>query len=135
MNDCLFCQIVAGKIPAEKIYEDEDFIAFLDIKPINLGHTLIVPKTHSRNLFDLPKDLLEKVGPMIQKIALAVKDGAGADGINIGWNNESAAGQLVFHAHIHVMPRFTNDGYEHWHGQDVTVEDLKTIAEKITKKI
>lgn len=136
MVDCLFCQIIAGQIPATKVYEDSDFFCFLDIKPINLGHTLIVPKEHHRNLLDLTPDLLTKVGPIIQKLALAVKAGTGADGVNIGWNNEAAAGQLVFHSHIHVMPRFENDGYTHWKGQEGhTPEEFQLIAEKISTSI
>jgi histidine triad (HIT) family protein len=135
-NDCLFCKIIAGEIPATKVYEDNDFFCFLDIKPINLGHTLIVPKEHHRNLLDLTPELLAKVGPIIQKMALAVKAGTGAEGINIGWNNEAAAGQLVFHAHLHIMPRFGGDGYVHWQGQDGhSPEEFAAVAEKITKQL
>lgn len=130
---CLFCQIVEKKIPAEFIYEDENFVAFLDIRPINLGHALLLPRQHHRNLFDLPANLLDKIGRPLQIIAAAVKKATSADGLNIGWNNEPAAGQLIFHSHVHVMPRFVNDGYRHWLGQDTTKEELAAVGEKIRK--
>lgn len=131
-KDCLFCQIVAGEIPAERVFEDEDFIAIIDIKPVNLGHVLLIPKRHYRNLLDLPADILNKLGNHLQKLALAVKEATGADGINIGLNNEPAAGQLIFHQHSHIMPRFENDGFKHWLGKEnIPLEDFKTIAEKI----
>ncbi|MFA6253968.1 MAG: HIT family protein [Candidatus Paceibacterota bacterium] len=114
---CLFCQIIAGEVPCYKVYEDNDWFAFLDINPVNLGHTLLLPKAHFRNLFDLPPDLLTKLGPTMQKLAIAIKNGTSADGLNVGWNNEPAAGQLVMHAHVHLIPRFTGDGFEHWHGK------------------
>lgn len=114
---CIFCKIIAGEISAYKIYEDNDWLAFLDINPINLGHALLLPKAHHRNLFDLPENLLGKVGPILQKLAEAVKTGVKSDGLNVIINNEPSAGQLVFHAHIHLIPRFTGDGFTHWHGQ------------------
>ncbi|MFA5737075.1 MAG: HIT family protein [Candidatus Paceibacterota bacterium] len=130
--DCLFCKIVSGKIPAYKIYEDDKFIAFLDIKPINFGHTLVIPKKHYRNLFDLPHDLTVEIGPLIKKIALAVKEATNADGINIGWNNEPAAGQLIYHSHTHIIPRFIGDGFEHWRGKvNPTLEDFTKTADDI----
>lgn len=135
-QDCIFCQIIAGKIPAVKVYEDENFFCFLDKKPVNLGHTLIVPKEHQRNLLDLKPELLPKIGPILQRIARAVQTGTGAEGINIGWNNEAAAGQLVFHSHIHVMPRFSGDGYTHWHGhENHTPEEFKKTAENISRQL
>ncbi len=132
MEDCVFCKIVAGKIPADKVYEDECFVAFLDIKPLHIGHTLLVPKAHHRNLFDMPETLLRDVGPILQKLATAILASTGADGINIGWNNESAAGQIVFHAHVHIMPRFTDDGHVNWGGKEgVSPTELSTTATKI----
>ncbi len=129
---CLFCKMVSGEVPAEKVYEDENFLAFLDIKPINLGHTLIIPKTHSRNIFDLSDHLLARIGPLMKRMSIAVKEATGAEGINIGWNNELSAGQLIFHSHIHIMPRFSGDGYKHWLGQDQhTPEEFSAIGQKI----
>ena len=108
--DDIFQKIITREIPAEIVYEDEDVIAFLDIKPVNKGHVLVVPKQKFRNIFDGPADALEKMMAAAQKVAIAVKETTGADGVNIVMNNERAAGQEVFHAHIHIIPRFTNDG-------------------------
>ena len=136
MEDCLFCKIIAGSIPAEKVYEDEHFVAFLDIKPVNLGHTLLVPKEHSRNIFDTSDELLREAGPVLKKLSAAVKDATKADGITIGWNNEPAGGQLVFHTHLHVMPRFTNDGHVHWKGRtDLTAADFSSTASSIRSEL
>ena len=132
-KDCIFCKIIAGEIPAYKIYEDNDWLAFLDINPINLGHTLLLPKKHCRNLFDMPVDLLNQMGELLQKLALAVKDGVKADGLNIGWNNEKPAGQLVFHSHIHIIPRFEGDGFTHWKGKGgETEKDFEKTQEAVT---
>ena len=125
--NCLFCKIVAGEIPAYQIYEDDDFLAFLDINPINLGHTLLIPKVHARNLFELPTETLTKLGPVLQKVGQAVKAGTQADGLNLGMNNETSAGQLIFHTHFHLIPRFTGDGFAHWCGQG---GETKTDFEK-----
>lgn len=131
---CLFCKIVSGEVPASKVYEDDDFLAFLDIKPINIGHTLLIPKKHYRNLFDLPDDLLSKMGPILKKLAQAVRAGTSAEGVNIGWNNELPAGQLIFHSHVHIMPRHTGDGHKHWTGRDHhTTEEFSQIANQIKK--
>ncbi|MCX6714144.1 MAG: HIT family protein [Candidatus Vogelbacteria bacterium] len=135
-NDCLFCKIIAGEIPCYKVYEDDKWLAFLDINPINLGHTLLLPKKHHRNLFDLPEDLLGEMGVILQKLSLVIKEATQADGINIGWNNESAAGQLVFHSHTHIMPRFEGDGFTHWKGKGgETKEDFEATQTAIKKTL
>lgn len=134
MNDCVFCKIAKGEIPAGagKIYEDENFIAFLDIKPNNPGHALIIPKTHYKNLYELPDKVLSDIAPLIKKLAVAVKYGVNADGINIIMNNDSAAGQIVHHAHFHIIPRFANDGLRHWQGKPYSSkEESVRTAEKI----
>lgn len=135
-TDCIFCKIITGEIPADKVYEDSEWLAVLDINPVNLGHTLLLPKEHHRNLFDLPTELLTKLGPVLQKLAQAIKDGTGADGLNIGWNNEPAAGQIVFHSHVHLIPRFEGDGFAHWHGQGgETKADFENVQESIKKTL
>jgi histidine triad (HIT) family protein len=132
MENCIFCKIVAGEIPANKIFEDDDFIAFLDIKPNNLGHSLLVPKIHCKNIFDMPDEILAKLGKHIQIIAQAVLKGTEAKGINIGMNNGETAGQLIGHAHIHIIPRFPQDGLIHWSAKDgITQEELSKAAEAI----
>ena len=132
MNECVFCKIAQGEIPSDKIYEDNNFFAFLDIKPNNPGHTLIIPKTHYKNIYELPDETLSEIAPLIKKIAIAVKHGVTADGINIIMNNDSAAGQIVHHAHFHIIPRFADDGYRHWLGKPyANKEESAKIAEKI----
>lgn len=136
MENCIFCKIITKEIPAEVVFENDNWLAFLDIKPINLGHTLLIPKAHHQDLFDLPANLLAETGGLIQKIGLAVKEGTGADGFNLGMNNGAAAGQLVPHAHFHLMPRFEGDGHVHWHGKEnISKEEFKTTSSKIRSQV
>src|SRR5258708_726886 len=114
-SDCLFCKIVEGSIPSFKVYENEATYAFLDINPSNLGHTLVVPKRHFTNIYELPEQELSALTQTTQRIAKVLKE-LRADGVNIIINNDVAAGQAVFHAHTHVIPRYTDDGYRHWRG-------------------
>lgn len=134
MSTCIFCKIIKGEIHADKIYEDEDFFAFLDITPVNPGHALLIPKKHYENLYEMSDEILSKIAPVIKKIAVGVKKGVGADGINIGMNNEKAAGQIVQHAHFHIIPRFQNDGYTHWRGKPYHENKSQKTAEKIKKE-
>lgn len=136
MNDCVFCKIIKGEIPADKIYEDDNFFAFLDINPNNFGHTLLIPKAHYENLYELPDEVLSEIAPLIKKLAVAVKKGVNADGINIIMNNDSAAGQIVPHAHFHIIPRFADDGLRHWLGKPYSnQEESAKIAEKIKSNL
>ncbi len=129
---CIFCKIIAGEIPATKVYEDVQCLAFLDIKPINVGHTLVVPKPHMSNLYDMPEDVIGPLFSVVKKIAIAVGKVVSAHGINIGMNNEAAAGQIVMHAHVHVIPRFPADGLRHWKGiGGYAGSEMYEIAEKI----
>lgn len=130
-KNCIFCKIVAGEIPAEKVYEDNDLLAFLDITPINVGHTLIIPKKHYDSLFELPDDVLQKISIKLRDLGKAVKEAVGAEGLNIGMNNREAAGQLVNHAHFHLIPRYLTDGYKHWGGRKYKDGEIKEVAEKI----
>lgn len=130
-KDCLFCKIIKGEIPSEKIYEDEHTFAFLDINPVNIGHTLLVPKKHSQNIFDIETKNLEEIVPTLKKLSLSIKEAVGADGINIISNNGEAAGQLVFHLHLHIIPRFADDGLKNWHGKNYSKEEMTETAEKI----
>lgn len=134
MNDCLFCKIVSGEIPSEKIYEDENTFAFLDIHPINRGHTLVVPKTHYENIYEAPEEVFTKVMRTVQLLAPKIKQAVGADGINIGINNGKAAGQLVYHLHTHIIPRFESDGYSHWHGNPYQEGEIGTIRDIIEQE-
>lgn len=131
-GNCVFCKIVAREIPAYVVYEDEDTLAFLDAKPINPGHTLVIPKEHHANIYEIPQELLKKVIATVQKVAVAVKNGVDSDGLNVGLNNDSAAGQEVYHLHFHVMPRHEGDGYELWHGDiEQSDEEKKETVERI----
>lgn len=130
--DCLFCKILAGDIPAEKVYEDKHAFAFLDIQPNNPGHTLLVPKAHARNILDMDTEAVCAIIPALKKLAHAVKDAVSADGLNIAMNIEPAAGQIIFHAHIHIIPRFTSDGHRHFEKRPYkSAEEMHEVAEKI----
>lgn len=133
MNDCIFCKIIKKDIPANIIYEDENFIAFLDINPINKGHVLLVPKEHSTNIYEMSEKTAKEVFPLIKKLSTVIKKAVGANGINIGMNNEAAAGQLVMHSHIHIIPRFKEDGLKHWPGKRLENEEMQNIKDKIIK--
>lgn len=135
MEDCIFCKISKGEIPCYKIYEDDYTFAFLDINPVNPGHTLVVPKNHFKDLIELPSEIASKLITTVQKIAPAILRAVGADSFNIGINNGSNAGQIVFHTHIHIMPRFSEDGHRLWKGKASESKDLTKIAEEIVKNI
>ena len=130
-ENCIFCKIVAGEIPANKIYEDEANIAFLSIGPVNPGHTVVIPKDHFENIYGLPDETLCRLMITVKKVALAVKNGLDADGVNIGMNNEETAGQEIPHAHIHVIPRKYDDGLIYWPPKAY----LPGEAEEVIKKI
>ena len=108
--DCVFCKIVAGELPSERVYEDEATVAFLDINPIAPGHTLVVPKAHCENLLDAPAGVLAAVVGAAQKVAPAVMKATGAEGFNFFQFNGSCAGQVVMHLHFHIIPRRPGDG-------------------------
>ncbi|NQJ72419.1 HIT family protein [Streptococcus suis] len=113
MTDCIFCKIVAGEIPASKVYEDDHVLAFLDITQVTKGHTLVIPKKHFRNVLDMDAEAAGQVFAAVPSIARQLKEKLGASGLNIVNNNEEAAGQTVFHTHIHLLPRFDqNDGLD-----------------------
>lgn len=106
MSDCIFCQIIAGHIPSSKVYEDEEVLAFLDITQVTKGHTLVVPKKHYRNMLEMDAESASNLFARIPKIAQQLQKKLDAKGMNIINNNEEAAGQTVFHTHIHLLPRF-----------------------------
>ncbi len=130
MSDCLFCKIIAGEIPCHKLYEDDVVVAFLDIHPVSVGHTLVLPKAHSTNLLDIAPDDAQAVMAVIKKISSGLLAGVGADGLNVGSNCGESAGQDVFHTHIHLMPRHTGTPRT-FVQMIVSQEDLAATAEKI----
>ncbi len=131
-TSCIFCQIHKGEIPSEKIYENERAFAILDIQPVNIGHALVISKEHFANIYETPEEVLADMMSIAKKLSVAVKNAIVADGINIAMNNNHAAGQVIFHSHIHVIPRIHNDGFELWHGRRGYKEgEMKEIADKI----
>ena len=106
MSDCIFCQIVSGQIPSSKVYEDGEVLAFLDITQVTTGHTLVIPKKHYRNMLEMDAEAASSLFARVPKIAKQLQEKLGASGVNIINNNEEAAGQTVFHTHVHLLPRF-----------------------------
>ena len=113
-GSCVFCRIVQKEAPATIVYEDEKTLAFLDIRPLNQGHTLIIPKEHYETVYDIPEELLAHIHKIVKRTAVAVKDAMKADGITIIQQNGHAAGQEVFHLHVHVVPRYEGQKLAHF---------------------
>ena len=136
MENCIFCKIVKGEIPCNKVYENDDVLAFLDITPVNIGHSLVIPKKHFKNIYETPEEIMIEMMKVVKKISHAIKKGMNADGINLAMNNEGAAGQAVFHSHIHLIPRIANDGFGLWHGKRPYQEGEKeAVVKKITQAL
>lgn len=131
MEDSIFTKIIRREIPATIVYEDDDTLAFLDIAPVSLGHTLVVPKKSVRNIFDADDNTLAAIMHTTRKIAPAIKAGVGADGLNIHSNHETAAGQVVFHLHFHLIPRFENDEFVMWPHKTYREGEAEAVAQKI----
>ncbi|MFA5951416.1 MAG: HIT family protein [Hyphomicrobium sp.] len=131
----IFAKILRGEIPCHKVYEDEQFIAFMDVMPQSPGHTLVVPKTASRNILDADPAVLSALLPLVQKIARAVKSAFAADGVSIVQYNEAAGGQSVFHLHMHVVPRYEGVAMRPHAGGMEKPEVLAAHAEKIRQAL
>ena len=133
-DDCIFCKIAAGEIPSATVYEDDDFRAILDLGPAAKGHTLVIPKSHSDNLLSVEPDTAAKALKVISKTANAIKEALGCDGINVVQNNGEVAGQTVFHFHMHLIPRYLNDGNQDkltWNHAEFTSEEIEEIATEL----
>lgn len=128
MSDCIFCSIVAGDIPSSTVYEDEHILAFLDITQVTKGHTLVIPKKHFRNLLDMGEEASATLFAKIPTIAQHLQEKLGAAGINLLSNMEAAAGQTVFHTHIHLLPRFDDQDGLHI-SFDTKEPDFSTLAQ------
>ena len=141
MEKTIFEKIIDGEIPSYKVYEDEHVYSFRDVFPITKGHTLVIPKKHSRNIFDCDPETAANIGRVLPKIANAVKEAYGCDGVNIFQNNEEYAGQSVFHLHFHIVPRYkdkdTNfDNLEvKWPPQKVEPAEFEEIQKAIADKL
>jgi histidine triad (HIT) family protein len=130
--DCIFCKIVSGEIPSHKIDEDDKTLAFMDINPWTRGHALVIPKKHSRNIYDADPDDLAATHVAAQRLAKRARDVLGAEGINILQSSEPVAMQTVFHLHVHVIPRYSDDGLRMpAHPQPAEHEELAELAEKL----
>ena len=133
-DNCIFCKIANGEIPSATLYEDEEFRVILDLGPASKGHALILPKNHYRNLYDIDEATASKAICLAKKMITKITDVLGCDGYNIVQNNEEAAGQTVFHFHMHLIPRYKNDNVGlGWHMGELTEEDKKEILEKQAK--
>lgn len=131
-ENCIFCKIAAGEIPSTTIYEDEDFRVILDIEPASKGHALILPKEHYANLYELDDTLASKVLVLAKKLTTALKEVLGCDGYNIVQNNGEAAGQTVFHFHMHLIPRYKGDTVQiGWKPGTLTDETKEKIISKL----
>ena len=135
-DDCVFCKIVSGELPAAKIYEDEVTIAFLDVGPISDGHTLVIPKQHFERLHDCPAELIGQISSRLGKMAGAVSAAMNSDGYNLLCNNGRAAGQIVEHLHFHIIPRNAGDGLlNRWPSYTYEKEKIEAIAGKIRQNL
>lgn len=136
MDECIFCKIIKGEIPSTKLYEDDDVLAFLDINPANEGHSLIMPKKHYEKLNDIPAEELKKIIEVVQKISKAVEKGINPQGYNILMSNGEAAEQVILHAHIHVIPRYSTDDFKlTWTHRVYGEGGAEEYKEKITKSL
>ena len=126
--NCIFCKIANGEIPSTTLYEDEDFRVILDLGPATRGHALLLPKEHYKNLFELDDETAQKAILVAKKMAGKMKDALGADGFNLVQNNGEAAGQTVFHFHMHLIPRYENDNAGIlWEPGETTPEDMAEV--------
>jgi len=139
-EDCIFCQIVDGDIPARTVYEDEAVMAFLDANPLAPGHTLVIPKAHHARLGELPADLARDLFAVIHRVVPAVEAAVEADATNVGFNDGEVSGQEIPHTHGHVVPRFEGDGGSPIHAvagdrPDLGDEELDGIAADVAASL
>ncbi|WP_214408515.1 HIT family protein [Sphaerisporangium fuscum] len=132
MDDCTFCKIAVGQAPGHRVLHDKATVAFLDIAPAAPGHTLVVPRTHARDIWDLPEEEHARVARMVHRVARLLKTALAPDGLTITHASGAAAGQDVFHFHTHVIPRWSGDGLRpKWASRRAPEEDLQAIQARI----
>lgn len=133
--NCIFCKIANGEIPSTTLYEDDDFRVILDLGPATRGHALLLPKEHYANLFELDDELASKALVVVKKVAARMKAALGAVGFNVVQNNGEAAGQTVFHFHMHLIPRYENDeaGIT-WKPGETTPEDMAEVKRLVDEQ-
>ncbi len=135
-SECVFCQIIRKQAPANMVYEDEQVVAFLSNRPVNEGHTLVVPKKHYENIYEISEEEVGYLFEIAKRIAVAVRDAVSAEGIRIVQNNGWAAGQVIFHLHVHVIPMKPNEGFTHGKAyRDFSSPRIQEELEKDVQKI
>lgn len=134
-QNCIFCKIINKEIPSDIVYEDDSVVAFLDIKPVSAGHVLVLPKKHTPDFLEADDELLRDLMPKVKTVADAVMKAVKAEGMNITVNNKPAAGQIIFHLHFHLIPRFSGDHLSPWPQGESKAEKQKSIAEEIRKNL
>lgn len=133
-DNCIFCKLANGDIPTRSIYEDDDFNVILDMGPATRGHALILPKNHSANLYELPDEEAGKVMKLAKKLATEMTEKLGCDGFNLVQNNGEAAGQTVFHFHLHLIPRYKDDSQRIlWNPTEPSAEELDEVKRILTE--
>lgn len=132
-TNCIFCRIANGEIPSKTLYEDDKFRVILDLGPASKGHALILPKEHYADLYELPEETAGEVMKLAKKMTAQMTQRLGCEGFNLVQNNGELAGQTVFHFHMHLIPRYRDDGQKiGWRPQEATQEELETIRAQIT---
>ena len=135
-EDCIFCKIASGEIPSKTLYEDEDFRVILDLGPATKGHALILPREHAADLFELPEETAAEVLVLAKRIAARMRERLHCDGMNLVQNNGEAAGQTVSHFHLHLIPRYQDDGQKiNWVPGECTQEELENVRREDRKSV
>lgn len=133
-EDCIFCKIAAGEIPSKTLHEDGQFRVILDLGPATKGHALILPKEHAANLYELPDETAAEAMKLAKKMALLLRDKLQCDGLNLVQNNGEVAGQTVSHFHLHLIPRYKEDGQKiNWVPSEPSQEELEAVRKEITE--
>lgn len=134
-DDCIFCKIAAGEIPSRKIYEDKDLIAIMDLNPTSKGHSLIIPKEHCTNIYDIDEDIAAKVMKTAKKLATKMTVALNCDGFNLLQNNGETAGQTMFHFHMHLIPRYkdADNNMLKFTSVSLSDEEMDAIRDQIIK--
>ncbi len=135
MTDCVFCKIISKEIPTEVVYDCDDVIAFMDIRPVVRGHVLVVPKVHSADLLETEDEVMVHLMHDVKKVGKAVMKAVNAEGLVVSTNKGVAAGQSVFHLHFHLIPRFAKDGLVGWPHKEVEPKSRADVAAEIKKHL
>lgn len=134
-SSCIFCKIIQGDLPSHKVYEDENYFAFLDIHPISTGHTLVVPKHHAQDILHSSPEDRKGLLEVVAKIAPSILKAVNVHAFNTGINTGKDSGQIIFHTHVHIIPRKAKDGLSDWKNVSQTHEELSSIAERIRSHV